>query len=107
MINEIMREKLTKIKVCQNLMNNRNIMFGLSPPYGKRRKIEELHMICFDECWIFFSLTSFYIRKITYLAKIARALLSNKIDFFAFLQKVNDSIATKLCVNFINNCAIF
>ena len=44
-------------------------------------------------------------RDIIYLAKTVRALLSNKI-VFAFLQKVNDSIATKLCVNLINTCAI-
>ena len=37
---------------------------------------------------------------------IPRALLSNKI-VFAFLQKVNNSIATKLWVNLINNCTIF
>ena len=28
-------------------------------------------------------------------------------SFFAFLQKVNNSMATKLCVNLINNCEIF
>ena len=38
---------------------------------------------------------------------IPRALLSNKIVFFAFLQKFNNSIATKLCVKLINTCAIF
>ena len=37
---------------------------------------------------------------------IPRALLSNKI-VFALLQKVNNSIATKLCANLINICAIF
>ena len=41
-----------------------------------------------------------------YLAKIVRALLSNKC-FFALLQKVNNSIATKVCVNLINTCKIF
>ena len=54
MINEIMWEKLTKIEVCENLMNNRNIVFGLSPPYGKSRKIEKCQIICFDECWKYF-----------------------------------------------------
>ena len=43
---------------------------------------------------------------IIYLAKIVRALSSNKM-FFAFLQKVNNSIATKLCVNLIDTCTIF
>ena len=28
-------------------------------------------------------------------------------SFFAFLQKVNNSIAKKLCVNLINTCATF
>ena len=40
------------------------------------------------------------------LAKIVRALFRNKI-VFAFLQKVNHSIATKLCVKLMNTCAIF
>ena len=34
-------------------MNNQNIMFGLSPPFGKSRKIEKSQIVCFDECWIF------------------------------------------------------
>ena len=33
--------------------------------------------------------------------------LGQQNSFFAFLQKVNNSIATKLCVNLINTCAIF
>ena len=37
---------------------------------------------------------------------ILRALLSNKNSFFAFLEKVNNSIASKLCVNLINICAM-
>ena len=40
---------------------------------------------------------------IIYLARIVRALSSKK-DFYAFLKKVNNSIATKLCVKLINNC---
>ena len=54
----------------------------------------------------FFKLTPLYIGNITYLDKLVRALSSNKI-VFAFLQKVNNSIATKLCVNLINTCTIF
>ena len=50
--------------------------------------------------------TPFYIESIIYLAKIVRALSSNKIVFFAFLQKVNNSIATKLCVKLIYNCNV-
>ena len=49
----------------------------------------------------------FYIGNIIYLAKIVIALSSNKIVFFAFLQKVNNSIATKMYVNLINTCPIF
>ena len=45
-------------------------------------------------------------KSILFTYGIPRALLSNKI-VFAFLQKVNNSIATKLCVNLINNCTIF
>ena len=37
---------------------------------------------------------------------IPRALMSNK-QFFAILQKVNNSIGTKLCVSLINNWPIF
>ena len=55
----------------------------------------------------FFWCTPFYIGNIIYLSKILRALSSNKIVFFAFVQKVNNSIATKLHVTLINNCVIF
>ena len=44
-------------------------------------------------------------KKILFTYRISRALLSNKI-VFAFLQKVNNSIAIKLCVNLINNSEI-
>ena len=30
-----------KSKYVKTLMNNRNIMFGLPPPYGKSQKIEK------------------------------------------------------------------
>ena len=59
-------------------------------------------LIFFDECW-FFKYTHFYIGNIIGLAIIVRAPSSNKI-VFVFLQKVNISIATKLCVKLINNC---
>ena len=53
----------------------------------------------------------FYIHKkqknsILFTYGIPRALLSNKI-YFPFLQIFNNSIATKLWVNLINNCRIF
>ena len=38
MINEIMWENSTTLKYIKFFMNNQNIMFGLSPPYGKTRK---------------------------------------------------------------------
>ena len=41
-----------------------------------------------------------------YIDKIVRALLRNKIVFVVFLQIVNNSIPTKLCVKLINTCAI-
>ena len=39
---------------------------------------------------------------IIYLSQITRALLSNKMEFFIF-DKVNNSIATKLCVTLLKN----
>ena len=39
-----------KLKYVKNLMNNQNIMFGLSLPYEKTRKIEKCQTIYFDEC---------------------------------------------------------
>ena len=81
------------------------LCLGYPSPMGKSRKIEKWQIICFDEYW-FFSWNPFYIGSMIYLAKIVRALLSNKI-VFVFLQKVNNSIATKLCVNLINNCKLF
>ena len=33
-----MWEKSTRIEVCENFDDNQNVMFGLSPPYGKGQK---------------------------------------------------------------------
>ena len=45
-------------------------------------------------------------KSILFTNRIPRALFSNK-QFFALLQKVNISIATKLGMNLINTCTIF
>ena len=100
--------KIDKNRSMWNLlMNNWNIMFGVSLSYGKSRKIERWKIICSDEClkW-FFLLVPSYIGNIIYLAKIVIAL-SSYMFFFDFFQKVNNSRATKLCVNLINTCTIF
>ena len=44
-----------------------------------------------------------YLGKIIYLAKIMRALLSNKNGILHFEKKPNNSIATKLRVTLIKN----
>ena len=54
MINEIMWEKLIKIEVCEILMNNRNIMFGLPPPYGKSRQLKMTNNMLWWMLKIFF-----------------------------------------------------
>ena len=83
-----MWEYSTKPKYVKILMNNQNIMFGLPPPYGKTQKLEKCQTIYFDECWNnFFGWTPFYIENIIYLAKILRALLSNKMVFLHFCKK--------------------
>ena len=89
-------------------MNNQNNMFVICLPYKKSRKNINWELICQDEFWkYFFWCTPIFIGNIIYFAKIVRALSSNKIVFFTFLHKVNNSIATKLCVELINNCAQF
>ena len=45
-------------------------------------------------------------KSILFAYAIPRALLSNKIFYF-ILQIFNNLIATKLCVNLINNCRMF
>ena len=65
-------------------------------------EIKNKYVLMNDEN-IFFDVP-IYIGDIIYLAKIVRALSSNKIVFFTFLQIVNNSIATKLCVKLIYNC---
>ena len=78
-----MLETSTKSKYAKNLMNNQNIIFVLSFPYGKTRKI---------------------VKNKQYI--LMRALLSNKIVFWIF-TKINNSIATKLRVALINTLIIF
>ena len=97
-----MWENRQKSKYVNILMNNQNVVFGLSLPYGKNRKpknVKQYILIniennCFDR-------PLFYLGNILYSSKILRALLSNKI-VFVFLQKFNNSIATKLRVTLIN-----
>ena len=57
------------------------------PPLWKSQKIEKWQIICLDECWKYVFMDPFYIGDIIYLAKIVRALLSNKTFFLHFCKK--------------------
>ena len=67
-------------------MNNQNIMYGLSPPMEKVEKLKNEKWYVIMNSEFFFGYTPFYIGNIIYLAKIVRALLSNKI-VFPFFEK--------------------
>ena len=84
MINEVMWENSTKSKYVKNLMNDQNIMLGYSPPM-ENSKIEKYQPITFWWMFkVFFWYTPFYLWNIIYLAKILRALLSNKNGILYF-----------------------
>ena len=51
-------------------------------------------------------ITPFYLKNINYFSKILRAFLSNKMES-CILEKINSSMATKLCTNLLNNCKIY
>ena len=69
-----MWENSAKSKYIKNLMNNQNLLLGLSPPYGKTQRIEKIQTIYFDKYLKTNWHASFYIENIIYLDKIVRAL---------------------------------
>ena len=94
------------MKYVKMLMNDQNIILGYPPPKENSKNRKMTNNIFWWMLKIYFLIDPFYMGNIIYLAKILRSLLNNKI-VFAFLRKVDNSIATKLRVNFINNCDIF
>ena len=65
-------------------MNNQNTLFGYTPPpLWEKPKIETFRFIHFDECSKTI-IDPFYLRNIIYLAKILKALLSNKNGILYF-----------------------
>ena len=88
-------------------MNNRNNMFLISPPYWRSRKIEKWLLICFDECWKYFLMYPFLYGEYHLFSQNIESSLEQLNSFPAFLQKANNSIATKLCVNLLHTCATF
>ena len=68
-------------------MNNQIIMFVICLPYEKSQKIEvkNKYVLMNDEN-IYIWYIPFYIGNIIYLARIVRALLSNKIVFCIFAK---------------------
>ena len=86
-----MWEELTKIEICENIWCVIEILcLGYPSPM---EKVENRNMTPNMFWWmlkIIFWLTTFYIGNIVYLAKIVRALSSNKIVFLHFCKKVYD-----------------
>ena len=86
MINEIMWENSTKSKYVKNLMNNQKKL-GYPSPMEKPEKsknVEQYILMNFEKVFL---LTTFYLGNIIYLAKILRALLSNKNGILYFWKK--------------------
>ena len=74
--------KTQQIVIWDFLMNDQNIIFGYTPTI-KTLRIERFQPIDFDECEKYvYWYTSFYLGNIIYLAKILRALLTNKNGIF-------------------------
>ena len=51
---------------------------------------------------VFFGWDPFLLAEYIFSAQILRALLRNKMEFY-ILEKVNNSIPTKMCANLLNN----
>ena len=76
---------------------NRNMIFfdewskyyvWLDPPYGKFEKSKNVHQFILMNVQInFFGVPLFYLRNVIFLAKILRALLSNKNEILHYLKK--------------------
>ena len=89
MVNNVLWEELTKIEISENILWIIEILcLGDPSPIKKVEKSKKWQLICFDEYWKFIFLsTPFYIGDFIYLAKIVRALWSNKIVFLHFCKK--------------------
>ena len=98
---------MTKIEICELIWWIIKILCSKYPSPMKQVEKSKLRTNIFWWMLEFFLIYPVYIGNIIYLAKIVTALSSNKFIYFAFLQKVNNYIATKLCVRLINNCTIF
>ena len=100
-INKDKLRKLNKWKIGIFLINDQ-LVFLLDPPTKEVKNSKNIkHLILMNVQNIFWCFL-FYLRNIIYLAKIMRALLSNKMEFHIF-EKVNNSIATKLGMTLLNN----
>ena len=76
--------------------------FSVRPPM-KKIKNQKLWKNQFLFMFNFLKWDPFLLKKYNFLAQMLRTLLSNKNGIFHF-WKVNNSIATKMCTNLLNNC---
>ena len=79
--------KLKKLKYVKILMNDQNIMLGYPPSMEKLGKSKNVNQLILMNVWNSFSYTPFYLGNIIYLAKILRALFSNKNGILHFWKK--------------------
>ena len=86
-------------------MNDQNIMFGYPPPM-KNSKIEKYQSVNYDECSKKIDRPRSTQGISLIYPKYWELSWAIKMEFCIF-EKVNNSIATKLCVNLINDRIIF
>ena len=105
MINNIIWEKSTIPKICEIFDELLKYYVWIIPM--EKSKNENWQIICFDEWWKYFFDGPLSTYGILFIYPKQRKLSWAIKYCFAFLQRVNNSIDTKLYMHSINNCNLF
>ena len=82
-------------------------LFLLGPPYEKYQKVEKCQAFNFDECAKYFLMLSVLLKEYNWFSTNNEISLEQQKWNFAFMKKVNNSIATKLRVTLLKNRKLF
>ena len=83
-------------------MNNQNMSFGQTPPIKKIKKSKNTkQLILMNDQFIL--IDPFILKEYNLFSQNTEGSLEQLKRNFAFMKKVNHSIAAKMCANLLNN----
>ena len=84
-------------------MNDQNIMFGYPPPMEKIENSKNVNQLTLMNVQNIILIDPFLLKEYNLCSPNNESSLEQYKSIFAFLKKVNNSIATKLRVTLLNN----